>query len=115
MRAQQDHDVPDDLPPGLRATTLEVDGERLLVLSYDEGDGAALDRDAFAGLTAAEREVVARVLAGWPSARIASDRGRSVSTVNKQIENAYRKLGVASRAELASRAAAARRPASPKR
>jgi DNA-binding CsgD family transcriptional regulator len=54
-------------------------------------------------LTAAEREVMMLVLGGLSSAEIALERGRSVATINKQIERSYRKLGLSSRAELAAR------------
>jgi DNA-binding CsgD family transcriptional regulator len=54
-------------------------------------------------LTTAEREVMLLVLRGLSSAEIALRRGRSVATINKQIERSYRKLGLSSRGEFAAR------------
>jgi DNA-binding CsgD family transcriptional regulator len=53
-----------------------------------------------AALTAAEATVVELALAGHRNAAIAQRRRTLVSTVKKQLELAYRKLGVGSRAEL---------------
>jgi DNA-binding NarL/FixJ family response regulator len=54
-------------------------------------------------LTAAELRIAAAVLAGKTSHRIARERGRSPRTVENQIGAIFRKLGVASRSELAAR------------
>lgn len=56
-----------------------------------------------AGLTKTEIDIVQAVLRGWSLARIAALRARSPRTVANQIRSAYRKLGVASRLELAVR------------
>jgi DNA-binding CsgD family transcriptional regulator len=89
-------------PVGLRASELRVGDETLVVLSYP----APIVRragDAWTLLTPSEREVLLLVLQGQLSAEIAASRGCALATVNKQIETAYRKLGVSSRAELAAR------------
>src|SRR5262249_31455671 len=93
-------------------------GERaLVVFSYPipVGDApraenrrhAANEMDPLHDLAPAEREVARAVLSGLSNAEIAELRGRSVFTINKQIESAYRKLGVRSRGELCARFAAA--------
>jgi DNA-binding CsgD family transcriptional regulator len=53
-------------------------------------------------LTAAEREVARMAVEGCSDAEIAARRGTSRSTVANQLGRIYRKLGVASRAELAA-------------
>jgi DNA-binding NarL/FixJ family response regulator len=85
-------------PGGLRGSRLEIGGETYVVLSYPERAG-----DPQVRLTPAEREVIALALEGWTSAAIAAARGSAKRTVDKQLEAAYRKLGVSSRAELAAR------------
>lgn len=56
-------------------------------------------------LTQAERQVVAAVLSGRTNAAIAKARRTSCRTVANQLAGIYRKLGVASRWELAARSA----------
>jgi DNA-binding CsgD family transcriptional regulator len=82
-------------PRDLRSAEFEVGGERFVVVSYSAGESH--------GLTPAEADVVAQVLDGSSAVAIAAARGTSVRTINKQLEAAYRKLGVSSRAELAAR------------
>jgi DNA-binding NarL/FixJ family response regulator len=53
-------------------------------------------------LSATERCVVSEVLGGKSNAEIAQARGTSTRTVANQIANAFRKLGVRSRGELAA-------------
>ena len=48
-------------------------------------------------LTQREREVLERSRAGSTSSRLARDLGISHRTVDKHLENAYRKLGVTNR------------------
>lgn len=60
-------------------------------------------------LTQAERQVVAAVLSGRTNAAIAKARRTSSRTVANQLACIYRKLGVASRWELAARSANLRR------
>jgi DNA-binding CsgD family transcriptional regulator len=53
-------------------------------------------------LTAAEREVARMAVEGCSDTEIAARRGTSRSTVANQLGRIYRKLSVASRAELAA-------------
>ena len=54
-------------------------------------------------LTIAEREVAVLLLDGATNAAIANMRGTSRRTVTNQVASIFRKAGVASRIELASR------------
>jgi len=92
-------------PPGLTATWVEVNGERLLMLSHPLADEAPAG--PFPELTPAERAVVAGVIAGQTNTTIAQARGTSPRTVAKQLERIYARLGVGSRAELCVLALAA--------
>lgn len=85
---------------GLRRALAEVAvaRERLLVGSYP-----LLDLRMAGCLSLAERAVVAQLMAGASCAVIAGLRGTSRRTVANQLQSAYRKLGVRSRAELAVR------------
>jgi DNA-binding NarL/FixJ family response regulator len=85
--------------PDVRVVTLEIEGEDLIVLSHpiDAYPSGLLDE-----LTAAERQVLSLVLDGWSQSQIATERGTSPRTVAKQIECAYRRLGVGSKAALAA-------------
>jgi DNA-binding CsgD family transcriptional regulator len=56
-----------------------------------------------ASLTKAEQAVVALVVAGLSNSEIADKRGTSVHTVSNQLAAIFRKTGVGSRVELASR------------
>jgi DNA-binding NarL/FixJ family response regulator len=58
-----------------------------------------------AALTAAERAVVCAAVEGLSNAAIARRRHSSPRTVAAQLASAFRKLGIGSRAELASRCA----------
>ncbi len=94
-------------PEGLRAALLTSDAGEVVLLSYP-----APSMLLPPGLTDAEREVVTSVLDGKSNAAIAEERGRSVRTVANQVNSVFRKLGVASRAELVAlcaRSAAGRR------
>jgi DNA-binding CsgD family transcriptional regulator len=53
-------------------------------------------------LTAAEREVAQAILDGASNKEIAQQRGVAPRTVANQVASVFRKLGVSSRAELAS-------------
>lgn len=71
--------------------------DRLGVLAVDVVPrGAIADR-----LTAAEREVAERVTRGFSNAQIAAARGVSASTVAKQLQAIYEKLGIGNRSQLA--------------
>jgi DNA-binding CsgD family transcriptional regulator len=62
---------------------------------------AAFDEVA-KNLTPAEGAVVELASRGYSNAEIAKRRTTAISTAKKQLESAYRKLGVGSRAELVS-------------
>lgn len=76
---------------------LPVGDESLAVVGVDVGLGAALA----ARLTSAERAIAEGVARGWSNARIAAERGVAPSTVAKQLQAIYEKLGVENRARLA--------------
>ena len=87
-------------PSGLRTKLAELAlaGERLLVGAYP-----LVDERRVRNLTAAEREVLAAILAGSTNQDIAQRRRASAHTVAKQVQSVFRKLGVRSRSELAAR------------
>jgi DNA-binding CsgD family transcriptional regulator len=62
---------------------------------------AGLDKVA-ANLSPAEGAVIELASRGYSNAEIAKRRATALSTTKKQLESAYRKLGVGSRAELVS-------------
>jgi DNA-binding NarL/FixJ family response regulator len=79
--------------------------ELLDELHAHRSDRADVD-EAWARLTAREREVLGRLVAGEPVGRIAEDAHVSVTTVRAQVRAVHRKLGVATQLEavaLASR------------
>ena len=81
-----------------RATRVEVAAgdEEVSVLSLEHSArGRAADR-----LSAAERDVASRVVAGETNTIIARERGTSPNTVANQISQIFAKLDVGSRAEL---------------
>lgn len=81
------------------AFALKVGRDKLVVMSLPtEGSGSAIGK-----LTAAEREVVQLAIKGLTNAEIAHRRGASARTVANQLASVYRKLGVASRADLAAK------------
>ncbi len=88
-------------PRGLRARLEEVliEGEDMLV-----GSVPLLDEEMIAPLSATEREVLVALLAGSTTADIAQRRGVRPNTIANQTASIFQKLGVRSRAELASRA-----------
>ena len=88
------------LPPAdLRVATVRgEDDEEWVVLSYPIAVAHLPD-----GLTPAERHVAELVLRGMTNAQIARARGCAVRTVANHLAKIYRKLQVASRAELAAR------------
>lgn len=89
--------IPKSPPAGLRATRLRVGGERVYLFTYPAPGEPAQD------LSRAETAVVRLLLEGLTRAEIARRRRVSASTVNKQVESAFKKLGVGSRSELAAR------------
>jgi DNA-binding CsgD family transcriptional regulator len=105
-RAPVDVIAPDERgpepPSGLRAYRFLFKEDQYLVLSFPVAAASLPEQ-----LTDAERVVLREVLAGKSNAEIAHARGTSPRTVANQISSLYRKLGVASRAELAARFGAA--------
>lgn len=89
--------APDDRDGPRRVTGFVDGGVEYLVLSLPAEAPRGLP------LSDAERDVVAALLAGDSNRDIAARRGTSVRTVANQVASIFRKLGVASRAELASR------------
>ena len=87
-------------PRGLVGVRGVVQGEEILILGYPHESPLQLD-----GLTPTEREIVAALVSGNSNAEIAAARGTSIRTVTTQVARALRKLGVASRGELAAVAA----------
>ncbi|HEY0469258.1 MAG TPA: helix-turn-helix transcriptional regulator [Polyangiaceae bacterium] len=82
-----------------RSTRLDValGDESVAVLGVDVTiDGALADR-----LTSAERAIAEGVARGWSNARIAAERGVAASTVAKQLQTIFDKLGLENRSRLA--------------
>lgn len=94
------HDDGDEeaVPADLRATTLEVGGVELLIVSYPVEPN---DLFADTSLTKAEAEVAELAIEGKSNAEIAAARDTSVRTVANQMAAILRKLGLGSRRELA--------------
>ncbi|MFO0745109.1 MAG: helix-turn-helix transcriptional regulator [Myxococcota bacterium] len=84
-------------PRDLRLTTFELAGVAVQVVSYPLPASVAL-----APLTPAQRAVAELALAGLSNREIAERRGTSEATVAKHLEQAYRRLGVGTRTELAA-------------
>jgi DNA-binding NarL/FixJ family response regulator len=83
------------VPRELRAARLRLDDEDVVVLSF----GSPVN-DSSSVLTAAERAVFDRLLAGDSNLAIAERRGVSKSTIANQVASIFQKLHVGSRAEL---------------
>jgi len=92
-------------PADLTAVGGRLDGGDVVVFSYPYVAPLALD-----SLTAAERDVVASLLAGRSTAEIAQRRGTSARTVAVQVGRVFRKLRVRGRGELAAAASGASQP-----
>jgi DNA-binding CsgD family transcriptional regulator len=84
-------------PDGLERRDVELGGQRYVVLSYP-----ALPRASLLGLSDVESAVARAVAAGQTNDEIAACRGRSVFTIQNQLARIYKKLGLASRAELSA-------------
>lgn len=84
-------------PSDLRARALSLDIGQVLVLSVPLATGAPRV------LTPAELDVARRAAAGASNQAIARARRCSPRTVANQLASIFHKLGVCSRAELASR------------
>jgi len=63
----------------------------------------SIPKPTASGLTAAEEEVLALLLDGYDNASIADARKTTPRTTANQVASIYRKLGVASRAELVAK------------
>ena len=85
-------------PQGLEGVSVSSGDETFVVLSFP-----IEPNEAPSELTASELAVVELVLSGMRTKAIAALRGVSERTVGNQLQSAYRKLGVTSRAELALR------------
>jgi DNA-binding NarL/FixJ family response regulator len=86
--------------PGVDLYSFRIGERRFAVLSLPGADGPAAAPDA---LSPAECAVAGLLLEGLSNAEIAARRRSAVRTVCNQIASVYRKLGVRSRAELATR------------
>ena len=87
-------------PGGLRARLAEIGvaGEKMLVGKYPLINASILEN-----LTAAEQDIVIHILAGLTNIDIARRRHTRKTTVAKQVQTIFQKLGVRSRSELAAR------------
>lgn len=81
-------------PANLSAERIDED---LIVFSWEVAEGPPAD------LTAAERDVLARVVRGESNAAIATARKTSVRTIANQVARLLRKTGAASRFDLIRR------------
>ena len=88
-------------PAGLIVERTLAGGDELLVFSWSTVAKAP------PSLSAAEREVLARLVRGESNAAIARGRKTSVRTVANQVASVLRKTGAASRFELIRRFAGA--------
>ena len=84
-------------PDGLERLDVELDGQSYIVLSYPSPPQAALH-----GLSDLESSIARAVATGQTNREIATGRSRSVFTIQNQLARIYKKLGVASRSELAA-------------
>lgn len=96
-------------PRGLEATTLSAAEDEYVLIGF-----SIAPVEVPAGLSAAERDVVRRVLEGRSNAEIAEARRSSTNTVANQLHSIYGKLGVSGRLELAQRCVAGKRRPAPK-
>lgn len=89
-----------DVPPpeGLTTTTVTMDGEPRMILSFPLRAPRWPDT-----LTPAERAVAEMLLDGASNAEIAAARGTSERTVTNQVASIFRKANASSRVELAAR------------
>jgi DNA-binding NarL/FixJ family response regulator len=89
------------VPPGLRAFRFRLGSEDFALLSFDLVAAgrhvAGLD-----SLSPSQRQVAELAAKGWSNAEIARARATSIRTVENQIADAYRKLGLRSRRGLAA-------------
>lgn len=93
-------------PRGLVVEEIEVDGEELVVFSWDDRVESSNPPEI---LSAAERDVLERIVRGDTNAAIARARKTAVRTVANQVASLLKKTGAASRYELIQRYAGAGR------
>lgn len=105
-RERLDLEIPP--PHGLVAHRFDVAEDEFAMLDWARPDGIAP-----AGLTRAESEVLALVIAGLSNVEIARARGRATRTIANQVATIFRKVGVGSRLELFALQARAWPPRSP--
>lgn len=75
-----------------------LDGDAVNAVLRAAGHRAPVRRDAPAGLTSRELEVLALLARGQPNKQIARELGVAVKTVSNHVEHVYAKIGVRSRA-----------------
>ena len=98
MYDESKHEPPEDL----QVSVLTHESGNYVIFSW--ADEPRIPVSAPTGsLTAAERAVHALLLAGLSDAEIAKVRDTTRSTVTKQVDGVFRKLGVKSRRELIAR------------
>jgi DNA-binding NarL/FixJ family response regulator len=88
----------DGAPADVKVMRFELADGEFAVVSFV---GAPISLPA--GLTSAERAIVAAVVEGRSNAEIARQRGTSPRTIANQMAAVYQKLKLSSRAELAAR------------
>jgi DNA-binding NarL/FixJ family response regulator len=91
---------------GADAFEVAIGEERLVVISLPANEVRKT-----ATLSPTELAVARDALAGLSNAAIAHKRGRSSRTIANQLASIYRKLGVGSRAQMATRLLGRGRPA----
>jgi DNA-binding CsgD family transcriptional regulator len=92
-------------PHGLEVRTFRRGSDEFAVFSFPLAPPDAHARNAAAGLTDAERDVVSLILREESIAAVARERRSSPRTIANQLSSIYRKLGVRSRRELRARVA----------
>ena len=90
--------APPPVPDAIEVDRFTRNGEDFALLCWP----VARDGPRPADLTAAEADVLARLLDGLSNAQIAAERGTSARTVANQVAKLLRIFGVSSRVELAT-------------
>ena len=85
------------VPAGVTIYPFHVGDEEFALLSY-----ATISPARTASLTPTERAVLEALVCGQSNGQIARTRGVSARTIANHIANAFRKLGIRSRSELAA-------------
>jgi DNA-binding NarL/FixJ family response regulator len=89
------------VPPDLRAFRFRLASEDFALISFDPrgAERTAVRLDA---LSPSQRQIAELAAKGWSNAKIANARATSIRTVENQIADVYRKLGLRSRRGLAA-------------